>query len=387
MKRLITPARSSALTLKAARTFSRRTLLKSGAATGAVALSGPFYLRHARAGGELNIIMWSEYMPPDFKKGFEDKTGITINFTGIGSNEELLNKVKAAKGQGYDICSPTADRAPQWADLGLLQPLDFSRIPIDHVNPAMAKIGDKNWNFGKGTCWIPEIWGTEGIAWRTDKWAPEGGVPSYGDIWAKDNSGMGRPHSMMLTAGLYMETQGLLEPGSMWAAYESEAKMRPVWEKVTEWCIKHKKAIKVLWNDADAQKNGLLNEGVLVGQTWDGTALAMKNAGNPIQYEAPKEGAMAWVDGMAMPIGASNVDGAYEFFKWAYNPEAAGHAINAHGYNSPVIGAEKYANEKYARNFAEAYPGDALSRLNPWPPTEPWYADIRTQYVNKFKSA
>ena len=52
-----------------------------------------------------------------------------------------------------------------------------------------------------------------------------------------------------------------------------------------------------------------------------------------------------------------------------------------------MIGAERYANEQYARNFTEAYPGDALQNLNPWPAEPSWYADLRAQYVNKFQSA
>ena len=377
-------------TLLAAKAFNRRTLLKAGAAAGAVAVTGPFFIRRARAAGEINIIMWSDYLPESFTKAFEEKTGIKINFTGIGSNEELLNKLRASQGEGYDLCSPTNDRAPQWAELELLQPIDYSKVPLDNVNDAMAKIGERDWNFGgKGSHWIPHIWGTEGIGWRTDLWNPEGEFPSYGDVWSEENAGktMGRAHSMMLGAGLYMETAGDLEPGSMWAAYQSEEVMRPVWEKVAAWCIERKPRIKLLWDDADTQKNGLMNDGVVVGQTWDGPPLALKTAGEPVMYRAPKEGAMAWVDGMSIPSGAKNIDEVYAFIDFAYQAEPAGKAIDTHGYNSPVIGAEKFASQQYAQNFGDAYPGDALANLNPWPTTQPWYADVRTEYVNKFVSA
>jgi len=382
---------SSVATQRAAKAFTRRTVLKTATAAGALAATGPFYVKDAfSSSGEINIMMWSDYLPDSFRETLKERTGMKLNFTGIGSNEELLNKLKASKGQGYDIVSPTNDRAPQWEVEQLLQPFDMKRIPIKNVNPAMAKIGEELWNFGgKGAHWIPHIWGTEGIAWRTDKWAPKGMFPSYGDVWSDENAGktMGRPHSMMLGAGLYMETIGELEPGSMWAAYKEEATMRKVWEKVTAWCIEHKKNIKLLWNDGDTQKNGLMNEGVVVGQTWDGPPLALKSAGEPVMYRAPKEGAMAWVDGMAMPTGAKNIDQVYAFIEVAYDAKAAGKAIDTHGYNSPVLGAEKYASEQYSKNFADAYPGDALANLNPWPPTQPWYADIRTEYVNKFESA
>jgi len=173
----------------------------------------------------------------------------------------------------------------------------------------------------------------------------------------------------------------------VWRAYESEEKMRPIWEKITKFCIDRKDQIKLFWNDADTQKNGLLNEGVIVGQTWDGPPLALKTQGEPVTYQAPKEGALAWVDGMALPIGAKNIDQVYEFIAFAYTPEPAGRAIDKHGYNSAVLGADKYASAQYKKNFAEAYPGDALANLNPWPSEPQWYADVRTEYRNKFVNA
>jgi spermidine/putrescine transport system substrate-binding protein len=390
MTKLTTQARSAHCTALAAKRFNRRVLLKAGAAAGAVAVTGPFFVRRALAAGEVNIIMWSDYLPESFTKAFEEATAIKVNFTGIGSNEELLNKLKATRGEGYDLCSPTNDRAPQWVELDLLQPIDYSRVPVDNVNPSMATIGERDWNFGgKGSHWLPHIWGTEGIGWRTDLWNPAGEFPSYGDVWSEENAGktMGRPHSMMLGAGLYMETTGELEPGSMWKAYESEEALRPVWEKVAAWCLERKSRIKLLWNDADTQKNGLLNQGVVCGQTWDGPPLALKTAGEPVMYRAPIEGAMAWVDGLSIPKGAKNIDQLYAFIEFAYQAEPAGKAIDTHGYNTPVIGAEKFASAQYAKNFADAYPGDALANLNPWPPTQPWYGDVRTEYVNKFQSA
>ncbi|NIZ02962.1 substrate-binding domain-containing protein [Thalassospira lucentensis] len=370
---------------------TRRTVLKGSLAAGsALAMPAIISKKALASSGEINILMWSDYLPETFLKSFTDATGIKVNYTGIGSNEEIINKLKASKGRGFDIVSPTNNRALQWKALELLQPFDMTKIKIEAVNPSMGKIGSTDWGFTAGdTYWLPHIWGTEGMAWRTDMFKPDGTFPSYGDVWAEENAGktMGRAHSMMLGAGLYMETIGELEPGSMWAAYGSEEAMRPVWDKVSAWCIARKGNIKLIWNDADTQKNGLLNEGVIVGQTWDGPPLALKTAGEPVMYRAPKEGAMAWVDGMAMPVGAANTEQVYEFIKYAFMPELAGEAIDHHGYNSPVLGADKYAGEDYAMNFADAYPGDALDNLNPWPSEPQWYADIRTEYANRFESA
>lgn len=368
---------------------NRRSFLKTGSAV----LAAPALVstKALASSGELNVLMWSDYLPDDYLADFTAETGITVNYTGIGSNEEIINKMKASNGAGADIISPTNNRSLQWGPTELLQPFDMSRVDLTTVNPAMSAIGPDAWDFGAGSTWLPHIWGTEGMAWRTDLWIPAraDGQPSYGEIWSEENAGktMIRAHSGMLCAGLYMETTGDLAAGDVWAAYGSEEKMREVWGKITDWCIARKGNLKLIWNDADSQKNGLLNGGVIVGQTWDGPPLALKSAGEPVTYQAPVEGSMAWVDGMSIPVGAENMDEIYAFIEFAYRPEKAGPAIDKHGYNSPVLGADTHTGEAYKKNFAEAYPGDALANLNPWPAEAPWYADVRTEFVNRFQSA
>ncbi len=372
--------------------FSRRQFIKSSAALSAVA-TGPWVIssKALASSGELNVLMWSDYLPDDFLEQLASETGITVNYTGIGSNEEIINKMKATKGKGFDICSPTNVRSGQWVDLDLLQPWDYDRISnIGNANPAMLSVGGREWNFGDaGSHWLPHIWGTEAISWRTDLYSPPGGDPSYGNIWdgSAEGNTMVRPHSGMLGAGLYMETIGELEPGDVWRAYESESVMRPIWEKITNFCIANKSQIKLFWNDADSQKNGFLNDGVLVGQTWDGPPLAMKTDGEPVHYQAPVEGALAWVDGMSLSKAAANIDQAYAFVEFCFQREPAGRAIDTHGYNSAVIGADAFAGDSYKKNFSEAYPGTSLANLNPWPAEPQWYADVRTEYRNKFVNA
>lgn len=384
---------------------SRRKVIKGTGVAAASAVVAPWIVspRVLAASGEVNVLMWSDYLPEGFLKAFTEKTGIKVNYTGIGSNEEIINKMKASKGRGIDICSPTNMRSPQWGPLGLLAPFDYARIGnLANVNPAMLKVGDSEWNFdGKGSHWLPHIWGTEGVAWRTDQWTPprDGEMPSYGDVWQPDVKGktMMRPHSGMLGAGLYLETTGKLEPGAMKSGYNDEATMRKVWAVVTDFCVANKAQIKLFWNDADSQKNGLLNDGVVVGQTWDGPPITLMKDNEPVQYRAPIEGALAWVDGMALSNQADDLDAVYEFINACYDPEMAGRSIDGgkddswgnkgHGYNSAVLGADQFASDGYAKIFGSVYPGDSLANLWPWPKEQQWYADVRTEYENKFKAA
>ena len=90
---------------------------------------------------------------------------------------------------------------------------------------------------------------------------------------------------------------------------------------------------------------------------------------------------------MSLSAGAENIDAVYAFLEFCYMPEPAGKAIDDHGYNSAVLGADKFAGDQYKKNFSEAYPGDALANLWPWPKEPQWYADVRTEYRNKFVNA
>jgi spermidine/putrescine transport system substrate-binding protein len=119
------------------------------------------------------------------------------------------------------------------------------------------------------------------------------------------------------------------------------------------------------------------------------------NNGDPVQYRAPVEGSLAWVDGMALSKGAENLDAVYAFIDYCFEAAPAGKSIDGggddawggHGYNSAVLGADKYASAGYAKTFASVYPGESLANLWPWPKEPQWYADVRTEYRNKFVNA
>ena len=375
-------------TLKAAK-VSRRSVLKGAAATGAAAAIGPWYIPNAFAAPVVNVLMWGEYLPDSVVADFKAKTGITVNHTKIGDNGEIISKMKAGGGAGYDLASPTNMRALQWADLGVLAPFDMNRINTSAVNPGMLAVGERDWNFGgKGSHWVPKLWGTESISWRTDKWQPDG-LPSFGDIW-EPNPGidgafmMGRTYSMMTGCGIWMHHQGKMD---FWSSYNDEDTMRKNWETITDYCISKKGNLVKFWSGADPQKQGFTSDGVVVGQTWDGPIAAMMKAGEPVAYQTTDEGALAWIDGITMSAKAENIDEAYELINYSFTPEVGGQTVNEIGYNSAVNGASDHYSDETKALAKAIYPGDTSTKLNPWPPEPPWYADARAEYANKFETA
>ncbi len=130
-----------------------------------------------------------------------------------------------------------------------------------------------------------------------------------------------------------------------------------------------------------------MQNNVVLGLCWDGPVLRLKSEGKPVTYMAPQEGALTWLDGLALPVGAKNIDGVYEFLKVLYTPEMGGLLANETGYNSVSVGADGHLTPQTKKSFVEAYPDDALERLWFWPPEPAWYRDIRAEYRNKFVAA
>lgn len=383
----MTPAQQ---TMRAAM-ISRRSLLKASAAIGAVGLAGPLYVKNARsASGELNLLMWSDEFPDPVIPNFEKNTGIKVNQTPFSQNEEQINKLQATGGEGFDLCQPTRDRAPQFKDLGVLAPFDMNRVKnVGNLIPSMLEGSSSVWTWEDGLYHLPHVWGSEAISWRTDLYKGDPAALSYGSLWDESVKGhvQGRPHSLLLGIGLWMDGNGTLPTNRMLDAFKDEESMKKIYDQILPFAIEHKPWIKQFWDSADNTKSGLMENDVWIGQTWDGPALTLKKEGKPVSYQAPKEGAIAWLDGLSLLKAAKNVDQVYAFLEYLQTPEASAAAAEGSGYNPVVTGADALLSDVAKKNFQEAYPGDALQKLWHRPPEPSWFGEIRTQYADKLKSA
>ncbi len=367
------------------KSITRRTLLKRGMIAGSALATGPWIVKDAfSSSGSINILCWTGYLPGAFIQGFESSTGIKVRYQTFGSNEELINKMKASKGRGYDVIAPSAHRKPEWAALDLTRPWDLAKIPNLNVIDADLMTRSETWAWGGGLHLLPHIWGTEGIAYRTDLFQPENGKVSYGDLWRPAFKGkvQGRALSLMSGIGQHLAARGKIPP--LINAYKDDASMRGIWDDITTFAIEHKSWIKSFWNDHDSQKSNFLENGCIIGQNWDGPSIELMKEDHPIQYQAPTEGAFAWLDGLSMPVGAKNVDQAHEFLNAIYTTTAGAQMANATGYNATVTGVRTFLDKKTKAAFDSSYPDDALSSLWWWPDEPRWYVDLRSAYHDKF---
>jgi spermidine/putrescine transport system substrate-binding protein len=377
-------------TLRAA-SLSRRTVMKSAVALGAVGFATSIVTQNAlSSSGELNLLMWSDEFPKDVIPNFEKASGIKINQTPFSQNEEQINKLQATGGEGFDLCQPTVNRAPQFKDLAVTAAWDMGKLKnVGNVLPAMLASSKNLWEWDGGVHHMPHCWGSEAISYRTDLYKGDVAQLSYGSLWDEGVKGhtQGRGHSFLLGIGLWWDASGKMASNRMVDGYKDEESFKKLWDPILKFAIENKGYVKQFWDSADNTKSGLMENDVWIGQTWDGPPLSLKKDGKPVNYTAPKEGAIVWMDGISMLKAAKNSDQAYAFMDYLLTPEVSGAVADGSGYNGIITGADAFTSDTFKKNFQEAYPGDALKNLWPWPAEPTWYAEIRSQYVDKFKAA
>ncbi|MCR9255243.1 MAG: substrate-binding domain-containing protein [Alphaproteobacteria bacterium] len=369
-------------------TLTRRTVLKGAAVTGA-AVSAPAILRAGDAlasSGTVNVFAWGDYVQENMIKKFEGDTGIKINLSTFGSNDEAEQKLKAAGGKGFDVIFPSVTNGNNYYGDDLLQPLDEAKLNIANLIPSMVRDSVQLGATYRGKrMLLPFDWGTEAITYDS-KAMPLGEV-SYGSLFQGDAKAAFRQKSVIMGVGLYLDSIGELKSNRMLDVYKSEDDARRVWSACAKFVIDNKKYIAAFWNNATEATNAFKQAGANIGQTWDTTGLLLNREDSKWIYGMPKEGGITWMDSMGIPSGAENLDQAYAFINAMLDPMMAGMFSANTGYNSAVAGAADHAGDEYKKQFNAVYNAENLANLWWWQADTPWFAPLRQEYVDQITNA
>jgi len=367
----------------------RRAVLKGAVAGG---LAFPAIVRDAfSSSGEVSWFTWEDYAPKPLIERFEKDTGIKLKVTTFSSNEDCLNKLKAAGGSGWDLTSPSIAWVSAHTDNGSLGVIEEGKLP--NLSKIIPSFMDQSARLGarKDGKWyaLPYDWGTEALAWNTTKTKLEYGKASFSDLWKPEyaNKMLCRQRSIMLATGLAWEREGKLPPGTMMKAYDDEAAFDLGYTKTAEFVVANKKQIVNWWKGAADTQSGFEQDGAVIAECWDGPIFTLKNSGKPYAYLAPVEGALTWIDSIALTAKPANVAQAYEFINWTLQPQIGGIVSDNTGYNSVVQGFDNHVEPSYKKNFAEAYPEDAIPKLWVQGTERPWFLAKRQALVDKISAA
>lgn len=132
----------------------------------------------------LNIFSWPEILNPEIVKKFERETGIKVVRHYYTSNEELMVKLKATQGKGYDLIIPSDYAVAKLINEDLLQPIDHNKLNfIKHLNPKLI-----HQDFDpENTYSLPFSWEILGFGIDTDQYQETPFEPTWDEIFCPTN--------------------------------------------------------------------------------------------------------------------------------------------------------------------------------------------------------
>jgi spermidine/putrescine transport system substrate-binding protein len=382
----MTKLTNTEMTLRAA-LLSRRSLMKSAVALGAVGFAAPIVSRDAMASsGELNYMGWAGYDYKPVTEPFTAKTGIKVNFTEQPDNDTIFAQAKLALQTGaFDVIEPTVDRVKAYSENGIVQPWDTAKIGMDNYLPGMADglAGDMATIDGK-RLFLPGVWGTEALVYKKDEKPMEYGTASLADLFADglDGKVTVRAHSALAALGRVMDAAGKL-PKPFMDSYKDDAVMKENWDVILAEALKHKANIVQFWKGENEAQAAFRTNGAVLGLCWDSTGFNMGKEG-PYGYIAPKEGAFAWNQGYMLMKNAKNVEQGHAWANWMTTPEGAAAMAKIYSSNPVAKGAIELADPAVKDFYLAALPGDATAKLWWWPVQTSSYLKLRAEYADKF---
>lgn len=371
--------------------FDRRSMLKATAAV----VAAPAVLRAHDAlasSGSVKVFAWQDYVQPNIAEKFEADTGIKLELTTFGSNDEAESTVKANGGKGFDVVFPSITNSANYIDDA--GESYFAKVPAEVNTGAVipsflrdsATLGGQ---FKGEQILLPFDWGTEGVTLNRGELNIADADVSFGDLWRPEAKGKAafRQKSVIMGVAIYLDAIGEVPSNRALDIYKSEDDARRVWDACTKFVLERKDNIAAFWNNATEASAAFTDAGATVGQTWDTTGLLLNREDAKWKYRMPKEGGITWMDSMGVTAGAANVDQAYAFINAMLEPEMAGMFASNTGYNSAVTGAAEFAGEQYKKQFNEVYTEEALANLWWWQADTPYFAPLRQEYVEQITNA
>ena len=264
----------------------------------------------AELSGTLKIFAYEDGLVPEAIGGFEKANpGLKIEKAAFSTNDEAVAKIRA--GFRPDVVNVCVEETPRMVKLGLLQPLDTSRITDwASVVPALQTIEGVVID-GK-VYMVPTTGGTAGILYNPKK--VPGGIPSWKALF-EDPSLKGRitlEDSAATVIPIAALALGYTDPFHL-----SDGDLA----RIQDYLLAHKSQVRAFFS-GDADFLTLYKTGEIVaGFAWHDYKVTAQRNGVPAEYVVPSEGQLAWVCGFGIASGTQNLDAAYAALNWYNSPE------------------------------------------------------------------
>jgi len=327
----------------------------------------------------LRLLTWADYAPKDVVEQFTKETGFTVEIT-LSNNEEMISKLRATGGAGFDLVQPSQDRitGPQ-QEFGIYKAMDLSKIKSDLFIASMLEATKKNTTLAGKVYGLPHIWGTDGLVVNT-KLAKMGDYP---DLCKADYKGKTAVRLKRPTLLAFAFAAGK-DP---FALYKDPKAYGALMDEVGKKLAACKPNLKFFWDNKDQLLNGMRAGEIVGAMMWDTGGWKLNTDMPDIKFIAPKSGAMGWIDTFALPAKGTNDAAAYAWINFNMRPEIAAKVAGSAGNFTASKGADKLMDAKLKAQFAESFPEAALAKVRWYPAVPAGIEEIEGRVLDRVKAA
>jgi len=329
----------------------------------------------------LRLLTWGSYAPENLVKMFEEKyPDINVEVT-FSNNEEMIAKLRATGGAGFDLAQPSHDRiyAAQ-LEYDIYKPLDLSKIDTSNMEAKLLDGVKANTTIEGDVYAVPHQWGTSGL--MADKSvAPD--FAGWGDLCDAKYKGK---TSMRLKRTILLGTA--FDMGEdPFAAYGDLDKYQAILDKVADKLISCKDNIKAYWKGGDDLSAMMLSGEIVASETWDSTAYKLFAENENIVFIPPSTGALAWIDTFAFPRKGKADDAAYKWINFVLEPENVKLMSASTGAMAAVKGAKDLLPDDKKAAVNAAFSDEDVQNLKFFANIPPGVEDMEGKTLEKIKAA
>jgi spermidine/putrescine transport system substrate-binding protein len=326
----------------------------------------------------LRIITWADYIPPEIVDQFKKETGIQVEVS-LSNNEEIISKLRATGGAGFDLAQPSQDRlVSAQQEFRIYRPIDLSKVKVDEFRPDLLEIVKKNATYDGQLYALPYVWGTEGLLVNSKR----ASISDYMDLCRPDLKGktsirLRRPTLMAFALALGKDP---------FALYGDTKAYSALMDEVGRTLIACKPNFRFFYDNKDQLINGVRSGEIVASMMWDSVSWKLNRENPDLKYINPKSGAIAWLDTMALPARGRNASGAYAWINFVMRPDIAAKIAQSIGNFTASKGAEDLMDPRTKAQFAESFP-DGMKNMKWYPTIPPGLEEIEGRVLDRVKAA
>lgn len=295
-------------------------------------------------GQELRVYNWTTYIAEDTISNFEELCGVDLIYDTYGGDDEMLELLRQGN-PGYDVVVPADATVYEMVAEELVQPLDLNNVP----NFALVSDELKDPPYDPGNVYtVPYQWGTVGIGYNHTRIGRE--ITSWREMF--EYSGR---------VAWLDNDRAMLGVVLLMLGYDPNTSDPNEIAEATTYMIANGANVATI--AADDGQDWLERGDVDMAVEYNGDIfqLIANCKCDDYAYVIPAEGALVWVDNMAIPVDAPNKPLAEVFINYILDSQVSADISNYTAYATPNQQAidDGLVDDRYLSNPA-IYPDEGL---------------------------